>query len=216
MRQWLIVSVCVLAPAQALAGGTATVDEVPVEHAQKIKDQKIIDEAKKRAKIEAAKRAAELRAKNKKVGEDRLEMLLDKDPTRKGVDANGRPTAGASVSSDRLLAMREQDLLGNQIRKQIERCANFPGAGEMDIPDIELQLTYKEDGTLANEPQVLNTAKAKAYNPKAYDIARVAAVSAVKNCSPLTLDAKIFPHSAWRSFKFVFPWAEMLGIKPRG
>jgi hypothetical protein len=68
-----------------------------------------------------------------------------------------------------------------------------------------LQLTYKEDGTLAGEPVVLNPQPTTAY-----EIARSASVLAVKNCP---LDLKQFPYAAWRSFKYQFPWSEMLGIK---
>jgi colicin import membrane protein len=193
------------------------------EEKKKLEEKKKIEEKKKEEAKKEAARKLELKKKKEKQEEaKRLAALLNKDPTKKGAEVAANepskptdykgPTAGASQGNDTVLSAREQDLLRSMIDSQIKRCANLPGGGGgMELPQVDLQLTYNEDGSLAGEPQVLNP-----QTTTAYAIARDASLIAVKNCSPLSLDTKVFPHSVWRTFKFEFPWAEMLGIKPRG
>ncbi len=188
------------------------------EKKEKEAKEKKEKEAKEKKEKEAkAKKEKEAKEKKEKELEARRLALLNKDPTKKGAESANTdpakptdfkgPTAGASKGNDTVLSAREQDLIGSRIKTQIERCANFPGGGGgMEIPVVELQLTYKEDGTLAGEPVVLNPQATTAY-----ELARSASVQAARNC---TLDLKMFPYNSWRTFKFIFDWPVMLGIKP--
>jgi colicin import membrane protein len=181
--------------------------------AEEAKKKKLAEEAKKKA-LEAKKFDANKLASliDKAPDDAQQKALLDKDPKKKGQQAQGTSQtatatgkeAGTATGTAAVLSAREQDLLKGMIKSQLERCWRLPGAGGgMEIPPVTLAWRLHQDGSLEGEPMVKN-----APNDTLGGAASEAALRAVRGCQPFKLPAESY--DAWKSIEWVFDPRQMM------
>ncbi|MBR2536770.1 MAG: cell envelope integrity protein TolA [Hyphomicrobium sp.] len=177
------------------------------------KKKKLAEEAKKKA-LEAKKfDANKLASLLEKVPDDaQNKALLDKDPKKKGQQAQGtsKPAtatgkeAGVANGTDTVLSAREQDLLKGMIKSQLAQCWRLPGAGGgTEIPAVTLRWQLSPDGSLQGEPRVQN-----APNDTLGNAAAESALRAVRGCQPFRLPPESY--EGWRDIEWVFDPRQML------
>lgn len=197
-------------------------EEAKKKAEEEAKKKKLAEEAKKKKLAEAAKKKA-LEAKKfdanklasllEKVPDDaQNKALLDKDPTKKGQQAQGTSKtatatgreAGTATGTDTVLSAREQDLLKGMIKSQLAQCWRLPGAGGgSEIPAVTLRWELAPDGSLQGEPRVQN-----APNDTLGNAAAEAALRAVRGCQPFRLPPESY--EGWRDIEWVFDPRQML------
>ena len=181
--------------------------------AEEAKKKKLAEEAKKKA-LEAKKfDANKLASLLEKVPDDaQNKALLDKDPKKKGQQAQGSSKtatatgkeAGVAHGTDTVLSAREQDLLKGMIKSQLAQCWRLPGAGGgTEIPAVTLRWQLAPDGSLQGEPRVQN-----APNDTLGGAAAESALRAVRGCQPFRLPPESY--EGWRDIEWVFDPRQML------
>ena len=181
--------------------------------AEEAKKKKLAEEAKKKA-LEAKKfDANKLANLLDKVPDDaQNKALLDKDPNKKGQQAQGTSKtatasgkeAGVAHGTDTVLSAREQDLLKGMIKSQLAQCWRLPGAGGGgEIPAVTLRWQLAPDGSLQGEPRVQN-----APNDTLGNAAAESALRAVRGCQPFRLPPESY--EGWRDIEWVFDPRQML------
>ncbi|MGL4396307.1 MAG: cell envelope integrity protein TolA [Hyphomicrobium sp.] len=197
-------------------------EEAKKKAEEEAKKKKLAEEAKKKKAAEEAKKKAEAAKKkfdaNKlaellnKVPDDQTKALIDKDPTKKGQQAQGSSQtatalgkeAGTATGTDTVLSAREQDLLKGLIKSQLAACWRLPGAGGgTETPVVTLRWRLKTDGTLDGDPSVQS-----APSDSAGQVAAEAALRAVKGCQPFRLPED--KYDGWKDVIWVFDPRQML------
>ncbi|MEL6373664.1 MAG: cell envelope integrity protein TolA [Pseudomonadota bacterium] len=176
-------------------------------------------EAKKRAaaaakkKREAARRKREAErkrklaeAKRKKANAfdaDKMAALLNKIPDRAQPPPAAPETddppprkpqarAGAPEGRDQRLTASEMALLARAIKAGVQPCWNVLGGGQgAEATEVKVRIRFKQDGTLARPPEIVNSGSS-AFFIAAADSAR----RAIEQCQPYRLPAS--KYHAWR------------------
>lgn len=197
-------------------------EEAKKKAEEEARKKKLAEEARKKKLAEEAKKKAEEAKKfdaNKlanlidKVPDDaQQKALLDKDPKKKGQQAQGTSQtatatgkeAGTATGTAAVLSAREQDLLKGMIKSQLALCWRLPGAGGgTEIPAVTLTWRLRQDGALDGQPMVKS-----APNDTLGGAASEAAMRAVHTCSPFKLPAESY--EAWKAIEWTFDPRQML------
>lgn len=190
--------------------------------AEEERKKKLAEELKKKKLAEAAKKKAEEAKKfdanrlasliDKAPDDAQQKALLDKDPKKKGQQAQGTSQtatatgkeAGTATGTAPELSAREQDLLKGMIKSQLAQCWRLPGAGGgTEIPAVKLRWQLQRDGSLNGEPVVENAPR-DALGSAASD----AALRAVRGCQPFKLPAESY--DGWKDIEWVFDPRQMM------
>ena len=128
---------------------------------------------------------------------DQIAALLDRRQPQQRTAERTSPTGalGAQSGSAPQLSMSELDAL----RRKIEQCWNvLPGAGNSDRVVVELRVLFREDGTLAATPKVLNPQNAPGFQAVAES-----AIRAVIQCQPYTMLSPA-KYDVWKDIEMGF------------
>jgi colicin import membrane protein len=176
--------------------------------------KKKLAEEKKRKEAEARKFDPNKLASliDKAPDDGRPKALIDKDPRKKGQQAQGTSKtatdfgqeAGAATGTDTVLSAREQDLLKGMIKNQLARCWRLPGGGgAVGIPAVTLRWQLAPDGGLIGDPSVVN-----APSDTLGGAAAEAALRAVRLCQPFHLPPESY--AGWKDIEWTFDPRQML------
>jgi outer membrane biosynthesis protein TonB len=144
------------------------------------------------------------KAKPRDFNPDKIAALLDKrqpNERRSSEQAADTGAFGASTGRAPTLTMSEMDAL----RAQLQACWNPPvGAADAQDLRVDVRIKYRQDGTLAAEPVVLNRG-----NSPYFQVASEAALRAVRRCQPITMPAA--KYEIWRDVEVGFDPKDMFG-----
>lgn len=144
------------------------------------------------------------KSKQRDFNPDQIAALLDKrqpNMARASEAPSQTGAFGASRGHAPTLTMSELDAL----RAQLQACWNPPvGAADAQDLRVDVRIKYRQDGTLAAEPVVLNRG-----NSPYFQVASEAALRAVRRCQPITMPAA--KYEIWRDVEVGFDPRDMFG-----
>jgi colicin import membrane protein len=146
---------------------------------------------------------ADARTPERRFDPGRIAALLDRrTPQREraaGDELSRTATLGAPAGLAQRLTQSEIDAL----RAQIQACWNPPvGAEEAEKLIIRLRIQFRLDGTLSQEPALLNRGDSPYFR-----VAAEAAMRAVRRCQPYTLPAH--KYDVWKDVEVTFDPRDM-------
>ena len=127
-------------------------------------------------------------------------------PPSTGRTASRTASRGAASGTAAKMSPTQSDALDGLLADQFKQCWSYLGLDHgRYIPEIKV--SYAEDGSLSNEPVLLN----RPADPNARSLAE-SAMRAVRQCNPLHIPAQFSPfYDQWRSRILRFDPAEMSG-----
>ena len=127
-------------------------------------------------------------------------------PPSTGRTLSKTASRGATSGNAPKMSPSQSDALDGLLADQFKQCWSYLGLDHgRYIPEIKV--SYAEDGSLQNEPQLLN----RPSDPNARGLAE-SALRAVRQCNPLHIPAQFAPfYDQWRSRILRFDPAEMAG-----
>jgi TolA protein len=134
----------------------------------------------------------------------RIAALLDKRQPQRlaaaGDVLSAVPSLGTTTGSAPRLSMSEIDAL----RARIQQCWN-PPAGAADAKDlvVQIRIQFKQDGSLAAQPAVMNRGSGTYFQ-----VAAESALRAVVRCAPYTF-LPIAKYDAWKDVEVTFDPRDM-------
>jgi colicin import membrane protein len=164
------------------------------------------DETKKPDKKEQAKPAPAKKPPppQPKFDANRIAALLDKrEPQRQaalGAAINRTPSLGVPSGNAPTLSQNELDAL----RARLRECWILP-AGAADAKDliVQVRILFKQDGSLAAEPSLLN----RGTSPY-FQVAAESALRAVRRCAPFSF-LPIAKYEVWKDIEVTFDPRDM-------
>lgn len=142
------------------------------------------------------------KSKSRDFNPDQIAALLDRRPPnaeRAAETPTNSGAFGASTGSAPRLTMSEMDAL----RAQIQACWNPPvGAAGAEDLIVDVRVQYRQDGTLAAEPTLVN----RGTSPY-FQVAAESAMRAVRRCQPITMPAA--KYDIWRDVEIRFDPRDM-------
>ncbi len=127
-------------------------------------------------------------------------------PPSTGKQISKVASRGATSGTAAKMSPTQSDALDGLLADQFKQCWSYLGLDHGHyIPEIKV--SYGEDGSLQNEPQLLN----RPSDPGSRSLAE-SALRAVRQCNPLHIPAQFAPfYDQWRSRILRFDPAEMAG-----
>ncbi len=127
-------------------------------------------------------------------------------PPSTGRQLSKTASRGATSGNAPKMSPTQSDALDGLLADQFKQCWSYLGLDHgRYIPEIKV--SYAEDGSLQNEPTLLN----RPSDPAARSLAE-SALRAVRQCNPLHIPAQFAPfYDQWRSRILRFDPAEMAG-----
>lgn len=128
---------------------------------------------------------------------DQIAALLDRRQPQQRAAERISPTGalGASTGNAPQLSMSELEAL----RRKVEQCWNvLPGVGNSERVVVELRVLFREDGTLASTPKVLNP-----QNVPGFQAVADSAIRAVIQCQPYKMLSPA-KYDVWKDIEMGF------------
>jgi colicin import membrane protein len=136
-------------------------------------------------------------SKQRDFNTDQIAALLDRRQPQQRAAERISPTGalGASSGSAPQLSISELEAL----RRKVEQCWNvLPGVGNSERVIVELRVLFKEDGTLAATPKVLNP-----QNVPGFQAVADSAIRAVIQCQPYKMLSPA-KYDVWKDIEMGF------------
>ncbi len=215
------------AKARADAAAKAKADaEAKAEAAEEAKEKAEADAKAKADAAAKAKAAADARVKAAAEAKARRDaqlaaqfnpsdiskLLNSKEPAQSSGSTGREVNRVASLGTQTGTAQRMNPNMRSQligiIKEQLEKCWNVPVAlqGSQKPPVPSVRVALKQDGTLANQPSVVNASADPLFR-----VAADSALTATRRCTPLRIPAQFAPfYNDWRDVVVNFDARDVL------
>lgn len=194
-------------PAEAPPPDPALEAMKKAEEQKKVEDQKRKAEEQKK-KLEEQKKKAEEQKRKEEAQKNafdpgKIAALLDKQTPRREIATGDtlNQTASLGLASGRAMTLSQSEL--DALRAQIQANWNVP-AGALDAKDlmVEVRIQFRQDGTLATEPTVMNRGR----HPY-FQVFAESALRAIRRGQPYRLP--IAKYDVWKDVVVTFDPRDM-------